>query len=333
MKVAIRQVRGNSGIDVWARNLCAGIRRSGTDCTLDLKSSIFEFIPDLLSICPQEKESDIIHGNSWNAFAFKKGQPLVVTEHLLIHDPIYDPYRTFPQKAYHRWIYRCERKSLGAADAVTCVSQYARKKLEESFGFQDSEVIFNGIDTRVFKPTERMNDEWDIPSDKNILFFAGNLSRRKGADLLPAIMKELGEKYILLLATGQRGSSFSNLNNIINIGHQDLAHLVKAYNRCDIFLSASRLEGFGLSVAEAMACGKPVVATNGSSLPELVVDGKGGFLCKMDDVRDFAENIRYLAAEETLRREMGAFNRMRVEEMFTLETMVNNYIDLYRSIV
>jgi glycosyltransferase involved in cell wall biosynthesis len=146
-------------------------------------------------------------------------------------------------------------------------------------------------------------------------------------------MKELGEQYILLLATGQRGSSFSNFNNIINIGHLDLAHLVMAYNRCDIFLSASRLEGFGLSVAEAMACGKPVVATNGSSLPELVIEGKAGFLCKMDDVRGFAEKIRYLGENEQERRTMGRFNRERVSELFTTEKMVNNYIRLYRSLL
>lgn len=333
MKIVIRQVRGNSGIDVWAENLCRGIQNEGNRCTIDLCPGIFQFIPLLAKFHKNSLEDDILHGNSWNAFAFKKEQPLVVTEHLLIHDPIYDPYRTFPQKAFHRWIYRCERKSFEAADAVTCVSQYARKKLEESFGFQNSVVIYNGIDTTVFKPAAQLNDVWGIPPDKTVLFFAGNLSRRKGADLLPAIMKELGDHYILLLATGQRETAFGSIKNIINIGHQDLAHLVMAYNRCDIFLSASRLEGFGLSVAEAMACGKPVVATNGSSLPELVIDGKGGFLCEMDNVRDFTEKIRYLGENEQGRGTMGMFNRERVNELFTTELMVNNYIRLYRSLL
>ena len=51
------------------------------------------------------------------------------------------------------------------------------------------------------------------------------------------------------------------------------------YGSMDILLMPSVREGFGLSIAEAMACGLPVVATNCSAIPELIDDGKGGFLC------------------------------------------------------
>ena len=91
-------------------------------------------------------------------------------------------------------------------------------------------------------------------------------------------------------------------------------------------------EGFGLSVAEAMACGKPVVTTNGSSLPELVIDEKGGFLCEMDNVKEFAESIRIIAEDASLRREMGIFNRNRVEKKFTLDRMVKEYIKVYKKL-
>jgi glycosyltransferase involved in cell wall biosynthesis len=332
VKIAIKQVRGGSGIDVWADNLCRGINSRGHQCTLDLQPALYQFFPALGNFSINPGNPDILHSNSWNGCAFKNEQPLVVTEHHVVHDPAYAPYRTLPQKAYHRWIYRCERKSFEASDAVTCVSQYTRKKLEESFGFSDSVVIYNGVDTSVFRSAEPENDEWNIPQNKTVLFFAGNLTRRKGADLLPAIMKHLGENYILVVTSGQREISLGGLKNIINIGHLNPVHLVNIYNRCDIFLTPSRLEGFGLSAAEAMACGKPVVATNGSSLPELVIDGKGGFLCRMDDVKDFAEKIRYLAADEELRNEMGSFNRKRVEEKFTLEKMTEEYLALYRTL-
>ena len=52
----------------------------------------------------------------------------------------------------------------------------------------------------------------------------------------------------------------------------------------------------------------------------------------MDNVKDFAEKIRQLAADENLRREMGAFNRKRVEEKFELSRMAREYIDLYASL-
>ena len=105
------------------------------------------------------------------------------------------------------------------------------------------------------------------------------------------------------------------------------------YNDCDIFLSPSRLESFGLSVAEAMACGKPVVTTNYSSLPELVIDGKGGFLCKMDDIKEFAEKIKYLAKDEYLMKRMGKFNRKKVLNDFSSEKMGKNYIKIYKSLI
>jgi glycosyltransferase involved in cell wall biosynthesis len=333
MRIAIRQLRGNSGTDIWAESLCHGLRRAGQECTVELRSPVYQFLPPLSRLRPFSAACDIIQGNSGNAFAFKEEIPLVVTEHHVIDDPAFNPYKTLPQKIYHRWIYYCERKSLKVADTVVCVSYFTAKRLDEVYGFSDTLVIYNGIDTSVFRPAEPASDVWNVSTDKTVLFFAGNLSRRKGADLLPPIMKQLGEKYVLLIAAGQHETSWSDLKNIVNIGHLDLAQLVLAFNRCDIFLSASRLEGFGLSVAEAMACGKPVVATNGSSLPELVVDGQGGFLCRMNDANDFADKIRHLAADDTLRKEMGMFNRQRVEEKFTLQKMTDEYLAVYRNLL
>jgi len=333
MKISVCQVRGNSGADVWCTNHCQGLRAAGIDCTVEFFSPVYQFIPALGNVLGKIPDADIIHGNSWNALAFRQKCPLVVTELHVVHDPLFDPYRSAAQRAYHSWIFRCERKSFEIADAITCISRYTQKKLEECFGIRDSRMIYPGIDTDLFRPAIQKNDPCDIPPEKTVLFFAGNLSRRKGGDLLPAIMKDLGEDFILLLATGQRGSDTGGIKSIINLGRLDLPRLVMAYNRCDIFLSASRLEGFGLSVAEAMACGKPVIATNSASLPELVIDGKGGFLCRMDDVQDFTERIRYLATDENMRREMGRFNRALTEEKFTLGRMTGEYLDVYQDLL
>jgi len=333
VKIAIKQVRGGSGIDIWAENLCQGIKNQGSQCDLDLRSAMYQFFPFLLKIQKKDTQCDIIHGNTWNAFAYKTDVPLVVTEHHIVHDIAYNPYRTLAQKVYHRWIYRCEQKSLKAANAVTCDCEYTRKKLEEVFEYTDAHLVYVGIDEKLFSPSSPEADVISIPKAKTVLFFAGNLSRRKGADLLPAIMNQLGDEYLLLVASGQKQGSVQGCSNIINLGKLPLDQMVVTYNRCDIFLTPTRLEGFGLSVAEAMACGKPVVATDCSSLPELVVDGKGGFLCRMDDVKDFAEKIRHLAANEDLRKEMGMFNRKRIEEKFTIEKMTEGYLKLYRSLL
>ena len=74
------------------------------------------------------------------------------------------------------------------------------------------------------------------------------------------------------------------------------------------------------------------MASNCTSFPELVVEGKGGFLCEKDNVKEFVERIQYLAGEPEQIRKMGQFNRERVLEKFTLESMVKKYLDLYRSL-
>lgn len=144
-------------------------------------------------------------------------------------------------------------------------------------------------------------------------------------------MNKVGDDFILLATSGLRNDFKEETKNIRTIGRLSEKELVKAYNLCDIFLFPSRLEGFGLTVAEAMACGKPVVTTNCSSLPELIVDGKGGFLCKIDDINNFADNIIMLAGDENMREKMGKYNRERVLEKFTLKKMAEEYIKIYRN--
>ncbi len=84
--------------------------------------------------------------------------------------------------------------------------------------------------------------------------------------------------------------------------------------------------------AKALAC-LPVVTTDSSSLPELIDHGKGGFLCPLGNVDAFAEKINYLAESPQLRREMGEYNRAKVERMFTLERMVREYVELFKEVL
>ena len=72
-----------------------------------------------------------------------------------------------------------------------------------------------------------------------------------------------------------------------------------------------------------------MVATNCSSLPELVDERKKGFLCRLGDVNYFAAKINLLAENEGLRREMGDYNRAKVEEEFTLSRMISEYQKLF----
>jgi peptidoglycan/xylan/chitin deacetylase (PgdA/CDA1 family) len=89
------------------------------------------------------------------------------------------------------------------------------------------------------------------------------------------------------------------------------------YNLADVF--PSELEGFGFSVAEAMACGRPVVASDRGSLPEVLIDGEGGFLADPADAAALARKVLLLLSDPRLRAKLGAANRARAERCFGWE--------------
>jgi glycosyltransferase involved in cell wall biosynthesis len=100
----------------------------------------------------------------------------------------------------------------------------------------------------------------------------------------------------------------------------------------DIFVLTSRYESFGYVTAEAMAAGKPVVATSVAGTADLVAHGVTGFLVPLDQPQRFAEKIQTLAADAGLRREMGAAGRHRAELLFTSKRMADQHVALYREL-
>jgi glycosyltransferase involved in cell wall biosynthesis len=97
----------------------------------------------------------------------------------------------------------------------------------------------------------------------------------------------------------------------------------------DVFALASRTEGFGQVVIEAMAAGKPVVASRIPSLTEIVVDAKTGFLVEPDNPKAFADAIAWLFAHPEQAREMGKHGQERVNAHFTVERMARQTLSLY----
>ena len=109
--------------------------------------------------------------------------------------------------------------------------------------------------------------------------------------------------------------------------------MVEQINKADIVLQPSRREGFGYSILEGMACSKPVVSSNCSSIPELVEAGKGGYLCEVGSVDQIVKAIQELAQSEDKRKLMGEYNRQRVLNRFSLRQMAQQYSALYRELV
>jgi glycosyltransferase involved in cell wall biosynthesis len=95
-------------------------------------------------------------------------------------------------------------------------------------------------------------------------------------------------------------------------------------------LFPSRLEGFGIAPAEAMACGRPVVSTNAAALPEVVDHGQNGFLCPRNDVAAYAARVVELGEDPELRRRFGEHGRAKVVRCFGYDQLAAGLIGVYR---
>ncbi|MDH5525238.1 MAG: glycosyltransferase family 4 protein [Desulfobulbaceae bacterium] len=287
--------------------------------------------PLLLPFCCRGTRPDIIHTTPDYAMFFrKKGVPLVVSFHNIVLDPFMGQHSSFMQNIHYKTDLRYfTAQALGLASVVTSVSHFVADLVQKEFGYnKEIRVIYNGVDNKKFSPKK-------IKQRKKIrVLFSGNLTRRKGAYLLPEIAKKLDDGIEIIYTQGLRtGNTLPPSGRLRNIGSVPFFEMPRVYQGADILLFPTVREGFGLAAAEAMACGLPVVATNCSSLPELVVHGRGGYLCELGNVDDFAARINELASSSSLRHQMGEFNRVRVEENFSMDMMVDGYKKLFSEVV
>lgn len=329
---------GRGGVDFGIQNITRAVQRTGVAAELLRLPEVYNFAPFLL---PRGLPTgwwqgfDILQGRSRVAFAFcNLGRPVVTTVHHLTTDPDLQPYSSFAQRLFYRLVEsRYDERSILHADAVVCVSRFTQRQVERTYGRADTELIFDGIDTDVFVPTPQLQRrDAGLPRhDGRIrLLFVGNRTRRKGFDLLPAIMDQLPTEYVLYYTSGFQGSAEAPLHpRMVPIGAPDRAGLVAAYQSSDMLLFPSRLEGFGIAPAEALACGRPVVTTDASALPEVVDHGQNGFLVARNDVAGYAARVRELGEDATLRARFGAHGREKVVAAFGYDQLGPGFQRLY----
>lgn len=287
------------------------------------------FPPSLWGI-GRGKAADVIHTTpDYAIFHARQQKPLVLTFHNYVLDTFMRPYSSRLQN----WHYQSDLKwftqlAVKRAQKITAVSQFTADLIKQEMGLeQDIKVIYNGIDTNRFQPKTK-------PAAKQVtVLFSGNPTQRKGAQWLLAIAKQLKPHIRLLYTSGLANKkTLPQADNLQNMGAVAYADMPALYQQADILLFPTVREGFSLSALEACACGLPVVASNISSLPELIDHGQGGFLCPLGDVACFAQSINQLADNALLRQHMGEYNRAKVEAKFQLSAMLQAYQDLFESI-
>jgi glycosyltransferase involved in cell wall biosynthesis len=289
--------------------------------------------PFLLPAVASTKGADLIHTTPDYALFFSRGSiPLIISFQNYVLDPWMRSHSSWIQKIHYAtdlrlWSMMAIRKTHFLTAVSQSTARLVRKNLKISHPVR---VIYNGVDVDLFTPASSSTS-----GRKEVrVFFSGNLTRRKGAHWLPSIAKHLQKNIRIYYTQGLRTRKVLPAATALQpIGSVVFEDMPNRYRQMDILVMPTVREGFSIAVLEAMASGLPVVASDCSSLPEQIDNGKGGFLCPVGDVNAFAEKINLLADSPKLRREMGEYNRAKVEKMFTLDRMVKKYQELFESVL
>ena len=102
---------------------------------------------------------------------------------------------------------------------------------------------------------------------------------------------------------------------------------------CDVFVLPSVVEAFGIAVIEAMACSKPVIATNLGPFPEIIRDQETGLLVPLHSPYDLADAIIELALDENKRKKMGERARKDIEKRFDINKIADDYLEIYKKLI
>jgi len=223
-----------------------------------------------------------------------------------------------------------ERTVIEQSDRAITVSEFSRRQLIEKLGIaaERIDVVPNGVDER-FSPgvdSTGLRARHGLGQRRVVLFLGGLKTRKNLPFLLDVWRRVASMRSSATLVIAGAGSAAGELrrrarrldldDHVVFAGRVSEREKVAYYNLADIFVFPSKLEGFGLAVGEAMSCGLPVVTSDRGALPELVLDGRGGFVCRGDDVEDFTRRLMTLLDDPSMRGAFGSHNRRLVQERY-----------------
>lgn len=205
--------------------------------------------------------------------------------------------------------------------------------------------IYNGVDTIRFSPAKNRQSipvENFVPEDGIVIGTIGRMQPEKNQLVLVRAFIQLldsverGRDRLRLVIIGDGVLRKQALTLLQEAGAENLAWLPgtrddapKMMKAFDIFILPSLIEGISNTILEAMATGLPVVATAVGGNPELVDEGKTGITIPAGDVTAMGQAIQKYIEDKALRQDHGAAGRKRVEQMFSMESMVNSYLAVY----
>jgi glycosyltransferase involved in cell wall biosynthesis len=239
-----------------------------------------------------------------------------------------------------------QRYCMKHATALSAPSRFQAGEIAtEIKGAQKVQVIPNPVD-HIFCNLREPRAEKSAPKLKKKILYTGRIELRKGTLVLLKAMEHVIKEYegVELIIAGGRHVSISQkmIDKALDsggmreyvklLGHVERSQTIALYNECDLFAVPSYYETFCISAAEAMACGKPVIGTSGTALPELVDNGRTGLLVPAGDDRALAGALLRLLNNAELGRKMGEAGREKVLRQYQASDIMSKTIKFYESV-
>lgn len=233
------------------------------------------------------------------------------------------------------------------SDGIITVSEFSKRDILKFFPIDEKKIFVTPLAAdKKYTPLDKgfcknfLKVEYNL-EDPFILYLGGFSERKNVASAIIAfskIYKDLDKKYNLVIVGGYKDSSQRLLkltdelnisSHVIFTGFVPEEHLPIFYNCCDTFIYPSFYEGFGLPPLEAMNCGAPVIASNLTSIPEVV--GDGGILINPYDISEISSAMGNLLSSEKLKSELSYKGLKRAKE-FSWQNTAQNTLKVYESV-
>ena len=225
------------------------------------------------------------------------------------------------------------RKVFSKASTLICNSQNSANILIGKWQIPAKKitVLHPGVDATRFVPAPKNNITkrslgWN---DKTVILTVGRLQERKGQDMmikaLPAIIKQVPSVLYAIIGDGEQRNALISLaeelgvtEHVMFMGEVSDNEMIQSYQQCDIFVLPNRtvgndIEGFGMVLVEAQACGKPVIAGDSGGTSETMVKGKTGFIVDCSTPEPLAKQMIHLFCSPNLMRELQVNARKHIE--------------------
>ncbi len=249
------------------------------------------------------------------------------------------------------------RMFLPWADALVAISNAVRASFARYAKGQQVVVIPNGIELSKFSPVAEGKDTWrqtlPLSSDTYTIGLLGRIIRQKGHHVAISALAEIVSTYpdvcLLIVGGSQTGDHpewfedtgyMNDLKALIEeLGLTEkvfftgfIQNVIPVIASLDVMVIPSLLEACGRTALEAMAMGKPVIASDAGPAREVVDDGRTAFLVPPNDSHELAAAILRLIKNKALAMELGEKGRKKAEQCFSIEQHVERIERLYRSI-